>query len=163
MTDSVKLQEVNLADSAKLYYKTCRENASLTHEQAISLLNIAEVATLSKYENGHIVPDQQMVANMVMVYRVPSLAIWHIRHTNPALVHYLPEITELQTVGDVYLLGTRAIDNLCDNMEKIKSTVCGNMTADEQSELKTISAGLRKTVNMVTSLKTFIDDAAQFL
>jgi transcriptional regulator with XRE-family HTH domain len=41
-----------MSNMGKLYYKTCREQSGLTQEHAIALLGIAEVATLSRYENG---------------------------------------------------------------------------------------------------------------
>lgn len=75
-----------MTDNSKLYYKTCREQAGLTQEQAAPLLGIAESTTLSKYENGHIPVSQELVAAMIKVYRTPSLAKWHVEHTNPDLV-----------------------------------------------------------------------------
>ncbi len=69
-----------MADSTKLYYKTCRLQAGLTQEQAIVLLNIADVSTLSKYENGHLPVSPELAAAMVKVYRTPLLATWYVRY-----------------------------------------------------------------------------------
>lgn len=66
-----------MSNNTKLYYKTCREQAGLTQEQAIVLLGISEIGTLFKYENGHLPVSSALAAEMVKVYRVPSLAIWH--------------------------------------------------------------------------------------
>ncbi|MDE6762239.1 MAG: helix-turn-helix transcriptional regulator, partial [Oscillospiraceae bacterium] len=92
-----------MSNPNKLYYKTCREQAGLTQEQAIVLLGISEVGTLSKYENGHLPVNSALAAEMAKVYKVPSLAIWHLKYASPELARYLPKVSTLVTDGDMAL------------------------------------------------------------
>lgn len=103
-----------MSNNTKLYYKTCREQAGLTQEQAIALLGISEVSTLSKYENGHLPVSPELASEMVKVYRTPLLASWYVRYTNPGLSQYLPELSALLTDGDMALQMEFADDDITD-------------------------------------------------
>ena len=146
-----------LAEPGKLYYKACRENANMTQEQATEMLHIADVSTLSRYENGHIVPDQQLVAKMVMLYRVPNLAVWHVRRTNPALAEYLPEITELRTDGDTYMALDLSADALSGFKEDMKRAFSEARAPGTAASLKPIGAGLKKVADDVLSIAAYIN------
>ena len=90
-------------------YKSCRNNAGFTQEQAAELLHIA-VRTLSEYENGGNVPDE-IVAMMADQYRAPVLAWWHLKTTS-VLGKFLPEIIAPTTHGDIAFLADSSKDEL---------------------------------------------------
>ena len=148
-----------MSNTDKLHYKTCREYARLTQEQAIVLLGISEIATLSKYENGHMPVNQALVANMVKVYRVPSLAWWHLRYANPDLAQYLPEVKAPVTDGDMMLQMEFADDDITAIREAIKKILKdGIVTLDEAESLKINSRLLKDTASKLISSATYLEE-----
>lgn len=147
-----------MADSTKLYYKTCREQAGLTQEQAIVLLNIADVSTLSKYENGHLPVSPELAAAMVKVYRTPLLANWYVRYTNPQLAGYLPELTEPITDGDVSFQMELADDDITETRAAVKAILRDGIITPEEAETLTIKAKtLREIANKILSAATYLE------
>ena len=139
----------------KLYYKTCRENASMTQEHAAEMLHI-EPTTLSRYENGHAVPDQQLVDNMVLLYNVPNLAIWHIRRVMPALARWIPDVIELRSDGDAYFILDSSVDMLADYKERLKQLFRAGHNSDADDGLKPVGTGLKKIADGILSIATYI-------
>lgn len=147
-----------MADIAKLYYKTCREQAGLTQEQAIVLLNISDVSTLSKYENGHLPVSPELAAAMVKVYRTPLLANWYVRYTNPQLAGYLPELTEPITDGDVSFQMELADDDITETRAAVKAILRDGIITPEEAETLTIKAKtLREIANKILSAATYLE------
>lgn len=148
-----------MSDNAKLYFKTCREQAGLTQEQAIVLLGISEVGTLSKYENGHLPVSPELAAEMVKVYRTPLLANWYVRYTNPKLSQYLPEISDLVTDGDMALQMELADDDISDVRKAVKAILRdGTVSSDEAAQLKLNAKTLRAIANKILSAANFLEE-----
>ena len=147
-----------MSDCNKLYYKTCREMARLTQEQAVALLGIAEVATLSRYENGHAPVSQDLCASMVKVYQTPLLATWHLRYTNPDLAQYLPEVTSLITDGDMALQIAFANDDVAAIQESIKTILRdGIVGITEIADIEENAKKLRKAANYMLSAASYLE------
>lgn len=148
-----------MSDKSKLYYKTCREQAGLTQEQAIVLLGIAEVSTLSKYENGHLTVSPDLVAEMVKVYRTPLLANWYVRYTNPKLAPYLSEVSPLVTYGDMALQMELADDDISDVRAAVKAILRDGEVSDEEAvQLKLSAKSLRDIANKILSAANFLEE-----
>ena len=148
-----------MSDNSKLYYKTCREQAGLTQEQAVVLLGISEVSTLSKYENGHLPVSSAIAAEMVKVYRVPSLAIWHLKYANPELARYLPEVSSLVTDWDMALQMELADDDISDVRKSIKSILRdGAVSGEEIVQLQLSAKTLREIANKILSAANFLEE-----
>ena len=146
-----------MPDSRKLYYKTCRENAKISQELAVEQLRIADVPTLSRYENGHVKPDQKLVAEMVRLYRTPLLAVWHIRYANPDLAPWLPEVEVLASPGDVYLQGDIARDLLTENLNEFKRIAGDGESLRDNPDVIQVRDGIRGVANKSQSIVTYID------
>ena len=146
-----------LAESSKLYYQSCRDNAEMTQEEAAHMLNI-DVSTLSRYENGRAIPDQQVVARMVLLYKVPRLAVWHVKRTYPDLVRFLalPEIIEFRTDGDTFLALDISSDALIEYKADLKRIYRIGGAADQDAELEVIETGLKKVADDVLSIASYI-------
>ena len=123
-----------MTNDNKLYYKTCREQAGLTQEQAIVLLGIAETSTLSKYENGHLPVSPALAAAMVKVYRTPLLASWYVRHSCPELAQYLPELNDPITDGDMALQIEFADDDISDVRKVVKAILRDGSVSNSEAE-----------------------------
>ncbi len=147
-----------MVNQNKLYYKICREQAGLTQEQAIVLLGIAEPATLSRYENGHAPVNPELAAEMVKVYRTPLLASWYVRHTNPGLAQYLPELSNPITDGDMTLQMELADDDITEVRKTVKMILRdGIVDAQEAEELKLNARTLRDVANKILSAATYLE------
>lgn len=147
-----------MSDTNKLYFKTCREQAGLTQEQAIALLGIAEVSTLSKYENGKLPVSPELAEAMVKVYRTPLLANWYVRYTNPGLAGYLPELTEPITDGDMALQMELADDDISEVRAAVKAILRdGIITPEEAEQLKVSAKMLRSVANKILSAATYLE------
>ena len=147
-----------MADPVRLYYATCRKNAKLTQEEAIVKLNIADSAMLSRIENGHNVPDQALVARMVVAYGVPSLAQWHVQHTNPDLAPWLPEVTILHTDGDVYLQAEQSTRNACNQFRRLRKALEEDEGIADNPKMPEIRDGFRQVASKSMSIVAYIDD-----
>ena len=148
-----------MSDNCKLYYKTCREEASLTQEQAAALLGISEVGTLSKYENGHIPVSQELVASMIKVYRTPSLAKWHVEFTNPDLVNYLRTADKPLTDGDAMLQLELADDSITEERTALKAILRdGKVAPDELARMNVSIHTLRNIAGKLNSAADYWED-----
>jgi len=148
-----------MSDYNKLYYKTCREQASLTQEQAAALLGISEAGTLSKYENGHIPVSQELVAAMIKVYRTPSLAKWHVEYTNPSLVSYLRTADKPLTDGDAMLQLEVAIDTITEERTAIKAILRNcDVSSDEIMQMDSSVHSLRNITNKLSATTDYFEE-----
>ena len=145
---------------AKLYYQTCREFARMSQEEAISYLNIADTATLSRIENGHgNPPDQKLVAKMVELYKVPYLAVWHIRYANPDLVRYLPNVENLESEGDVYMQCDMIKNAVVKCAPGFKHALREGVAFKDGDGIKLIRADFQSVADKSQSIVTYIDCA----
>lgn len=148
-----------MSDSVKLYYKTCREMAGLTQDQAMNFLHISEVSTLSKYENGHSKVPDIIVKQMAALYRSEKLVLWHIRYTHPELGDWLPDITEPKSDGDMAFDIVLAKDDMIALEEQIKSFLRdGFLDSEETRELKVNSLKIKQIISKLTSVAAYIDE-----
>lgn len=114
-------------------YKTARKLAGLTQNEASELLFIS-ARTLSEYENGRLIPPDDVVAKMVEVYNAPWLAYQHLKNNTEIGRRFLPDINmsdlaksilRLQKeVKDIENINNDLIeigcDGIIDNTEKDK-------------------------------------------
>lgn len=130
----------------------------MTQEQAVVLLGISEVSTLSKYENGHLAVSPDLVAEMVKVYRTPLLASWYVRYTNPKLACYLPELSSPITDGDMALQMELADDDISEVRAAVKAILRdGIITPEEAEQLKVKAKTLRAVANKILSAATYLE------
>jgi transcriptional regulator with XRE-family HTH domain len=114
-------------------YKTCRDNAGFTQEQAVEFLGV-ETRTLSSYENGHSRVPDDIVATMADKYNAPLLAWRHLKETS-VLGRYLPEIVMPQTNGDMAFQLWCADKELAPVVEAIRSIISdGDIGEDERKD-----------------------------
>jgi len=149
-----------MTDKRKLYYATCRKYANLTQEEAVERLHLADAQTLSRYENGHVKPDQTLVAKMIRVYGVPSLAQWYVHHTNPDLAPWLAEVTALKSDGDVYLQAELAARILCALLKRLRKILRENENVAADKKTPCIRDGYRLAAGKTLSIVSYIDDNA---
>jgi transcriptional regulator with XRE-family HTH domain len=147
-----------MSNETKLYYKTCRERAGLTQEQAITLLGISEVATLSRYENGHVPVSQDMVALMAKVYHNRTLVWWYLRHVNPELAEFLPEPPPMTTDGDMMLRLELGVDDLSEMRNMLKTIFRNGVIDCEQADkFKVKASTFRHVASVFMEIAGYLD------
>lgn len=148
-----------MSENSKLYYKTCRENAGLTQEEACYHLCISETTTLSKYENGHLKVDSDLVAQMALLYRNRLLPIWHLRYTNPALAEYIPDPKELFNDSEFVLQFEFASDQITKISNKAKKFMKndGRLSGKEMMKLSKQLPKMRGAINDFTGFVNYIE------
>ena len=148
-----------MTNKGKLYYKTCRENAGLTQEDACKFLNIAEATTLSKYENGHLKVDDGLANRMALLYRNKLLPVVHLRHIHPELSEFIPDPRELNSDGEQLMYLELAADHLSAVFRKAKKYLAddGKLDEEEISKLKKKIPELKTAVNEVMGFIGYIE------
>ena len=72
-------------------YKTCREAAGMTQEQAAEALNCS-VRTLARYETGEQRTPDDVAFHMAMLYDSQYLAVQHLRLVSQVAAELLPPV-----------------------------------------------------------------------
>ena len=72
-------------------YKTCRETAGMTQEQAAEALNCS-VRTLARYETGEQRTPDDMAYHMAVLYDSQYLAVQHLRLVSQVAAELLPPV-----------------------------------------------------------------------
>lgn len=75
-------------------YRTCREQAGLTQEQAAEGLNCS-VRQLARYEAGEVPVPDDIAYQMVVLYDSQLLAVQHLRLVSQVAAEILPPVTVL--------------------------------------------------------------------
>ncbi|UZQ85076.1 helix-turn-helix transcriptional regulator [Thermoclostridium stercorarium] len=130
-------------------YKNARQSAGLTQEQAAALLNVSP-RTLSEYESGRIIPADDIVCKMVVVYKAKHLAYLHLKQSTEVGRRFLPELHILdlprsvlklqKEVKDVTDIHSEIVDVACDGeIEEHERETWGYI---EKEILEMVGAGL---------------------
>lgn len=79
-------------------YRTCRDAAGLTQEQAAEGLNCS-VRQLARYESGEQRVPDDVAYRMVVLYDSQLLAVQHLRLVSQVAARVLPPVTVLDLHG----------------------------------------------------------------
>lgn len=130
-------------------YKQAREQAGLTQLQASELLPVP-VRTLSEYENGRLLPSNELVIRMIKVYDSDTLGYQHLQRNTLIGRICLPDIEftglaqsvlRLQKeMADVERIKPEMVEVAYDNIVQPHQEDTWNMTTKEVMEM--VGAGL---------------------
>lgn len=120
-----------MLDAKRKAYQECRVSAGLSAVQACQELHIS-LRTLSAYENGERKPNDEIVENMVKVYKAPMLAWWYLKTQTP-WGQYLPDIAQPKSSNDMAFQSILMEEDLIKANQIIKKVLRdGVVTADEK-------------------------------
>lgn len=132
-----------MQEECKNIYKIAREVAGLTQVAAAMLIPCSESA-LSGYERGTLNVSDEMVENMIKVYKTPILAILHLKRKNSPLAKYIPDVIPPQTFGDVGMHAVLSQMEIDEAVELVKQLWRdGKITPDEHVDLKRFAETMR--------------------
>lgn len=109
-------------------YQNARNNAGLTQQQASELLHIS-VRTLGAYELGDIIPNGDIVADMVQVYNANWLGYEHLRQSSKLGEKILPPINIQDLAQSVLSLQKESAD--VENVKSCMIEIACNSRVDE--------------------------------
>lgn len=98
-------------------YRTCREQAGLTQEQAAESLNCS-VRQLARYEAGDAPVPDDIAYQMVVLYDSQLLEVQHLRLVSQVAADLLPPIVEVNLSMASLVLINRATE-LADNYRRM--------------------------------------------
>lgn len=144
-----------MPENGELCYKTSRKNAGLTQEEACYHLDIEDVRTLSKYENGKLKVSDSLLRRMALLYRDKILPLQHVKYLHPELAEFIPEPKELHGDGEHVLYFEFASDKLKAIKKKAKKYLSddGKLDSDE----------IKKLMEEIPAIKSAINEAASFI
>jgi len=132
-------------------YKTARKHAGLTQNEASELLFISP-RTLSEYENGRLIPPDDVVAKMVEVYKTPWLAYQHLQSSSMLGQKYLPELDFLDLSAAVVKLRKELndVERLNDAIFEIASD--GEINEEERITWDRVIKEIREMISASLAL-----------
>lgn len=122
-----------MSQEKQLYYKTARKEAGLTQLDAIEVLHIAD-GTLSCYENGRLPVPDDIVDKMCELYHNELLAYWHLRNSSVLGRKHLPQITFIQSGGELAyqsIIANRQLAPLVDEITEMMTDGIVRMSEEE--------------------------------
>lgn len=142
-------------ENCRNYYKTSREAAGFTQEEASEILGIS-TRTLSGYENWYVTPDDEIVEKMAAIYHTKLLGWWHLRTTSSLARACLPELQYPQSYADIYVQIDFAEDDIHELKKAIKGLlVNGKFTPDGLEKFKRIQETAKITGGKLMSVYTY--------
>lgn len=116
-----------MAEKCRSIYQLARIISGLTQLEASERLHV-NVRTLGKYESGEIIPNPDIVANMVKVYGTQWLGYKHLRQSSELGKQILPPINIDDLAKSVLILQKETAD-----VERIKNCMI-NIACDSKVE-----------------------------
>lgn len=149
-----------MSESGDLCYKTSRKNAGLTQEEACYHLDIEDVRTLSKYENGKLKVNDLLLKRMTLLYRDKMLPLQHFKYLHPELAEFIPDPKELHGDGEHVLYFEFASDKLKAIKKKAKKYLSndGKLDSEEIEKLMEEIPAIKSAINEATSFIGYIEN-----
>ena len=108
-----------MTDTGTNKYKMCRKKARLTQDEACERLCISERSTLSRYECGHVLPDDGTIKKMSQLYGDDNVIIYHLRQAHPEFTAYIPyPQSEIVAMWERVLGEGKAIGAMAEGAER---------------------------------------------
>lgn len=133
-------------------FRLARKEAGLTQEVATGLLLIKDRSTLVRYENDQVVPNDEMVFQMMYVYGAKWLGYEYLRMYTKIGKSILPPIFR-RKIGHLTLMFKKECDDLRDiERDLVRIAYDDEITEDEQEEWERSSKEVEEVVGAGMSL-----------
>lgn len=133
-------------------FKLARQEAGLTQEVACGLLLIKDRTTLSRYENDQVIPNDELVYEMMNVYRAKWLGYEYFRLYTKIGRAIFPPIFR-RKVGHLTLMFKKERDDLIDiERDLVRMTYDDVITEDEEEEWRSSTKEIQDVVAAGMSL-----------
>ena len=142
----------------KSIYQICREELSLTREQASELLEFISESRVEKIENHRsaIYPDE--VLAMAKVYKKPSLCNYYCTHECPIGQEYIPEI-EIKDISQIVVELLSSMQTLIKNRDRLIDIIADEKVDDEELvDFIKIQDGLEKVSLVADTMRLWVEN-----
>lgn len=129
----------------KNIYKISRLDASYTQESAAEKLSVS-VRSLVDYESGRTIPGDDIVCNMVDIYKAPELAYLHLKENTEVGKRYLPDLHLDELPRAVLRLQKESRDMQAREGDLISIACDGEIDSAEQSTWERTKSELQELV-----------------
>lgn len=135
------------------FYRTCREFAGLTQEQASERLNIS-VRSLANYESGYTIPND-IVVRMSEVYNAPELKNFYCKSECP-IGWNRPVPVQMSGIAVSTIRMLRVLD--AQRAEYIKNLLLeiaedGIISEEEKPDLKRVEEYLNELISVAEEIR----------
>lgn len=132
-------------------YKECRNRADLTQEVAAEYLNIGK-RTLARYEAGEVIPPEDVVYNMCILYNSFLLGYEHLRITSRLGIECLPELLSTGLAESVLRFQKEKKDVVDLQNEIVEIAMDNVIDEEERPKWNDIMKEIRELVGALMSL-----------
>lgn len=133
-------------------FRLARKEAGLTQEVATGLLLIKDRTTLGRYENDQVVPNDDMVFQMMHVYGAKWLGYEYLRTYTKIGKAILPPIYR-RKVGHLTLMFKKECDDLEDiQRDLVRMAYDDEITEDEEEDWRSSTKEIEEVVGAGMSL-----------
>ena len=119
-------------------YKTARQSAGFTQEQAAELLHLS-IRSLSDYEGGKTIPGDDIVCGMIETYKTEWLGYEHLKRSAEVGQRYLPDIDLTDLAKSVLRLQKEVADVVQVNPDMVEVACDGIVDGHEEEKWQTIT------------------------
>ena len=142
----------------KSIYRTLREEAGLTREEASEEMGFVSDSRIEKYESGKSPVQPEEVLAIAKAYNQPGLCNYYCSHECPIGQEYVPEVKAKDLAQIV--LQTLATMNTLDKAKDrfIEITADGQITDDELDDFVKIEDGIKNIGLAADSLSLWMEN-----
>lgn len=132
-------------------YRLARENAGLSQKDAAPLV-FTNARSLSDFEMNHAIPKDDVVCQMIEVYKAPWLAYQHLSISTKVGREYLPKL-ELKSLAQSVLMLQKEVDDVVRlRPELVNIAIDDRIDAKEQPTWDGINKELAELVRAALSI-----------
>jgi len=134
-------------------YRIARQTAGLTQERWAEYLGIS-VEAVRQYENGTIMPGEDVLLMMADISGVKALPYWHISRKSRIAARILPELEEEKGLPEAVLGLLIQIDDFKESgmRDLVRIAADGKITEDEERIYETALKQLQELIKRAYSL-----------
>ena len=141
-------------------YRTCREQAGLTQEQAAEGLNCS-VRQMARYEAGEVPVPDDIAYQMVVLYDSQLLAVQHLRLVSHVAAKILPPVLDLPRAAIRIINLVRKFAERHRERELLDIAEDGVISPEERPLFDQIMAELQELVRAIMELGLSEDISAE--
>jgi transcriptional regulator with XRE-family HTH domain len=112
-----------------------RKAKGLTQEAACELIGIGDISTLSKWENGSIVPSEQMILKIVQAYEENLIGYLYLQECTKIGNMLLPELPIQHDLGGMVLRFQKEYNDIIKIRNEMVEVACDGIVHDYEEDI----------------------------
>lgn len=143
---------------SKSIYRTLREEAGMTREEASEAMGFVSDSRIEKYESGKSPVQPEEVLAMAKAYNQPCLCNYYCSHECPIGQEYVPEV-KVKDLAQIVLQTLATMNSLEKAKDRfIEITADGQISEDELDDFVKIEDGIKNIGLAADSLSLWMEN-----